>query len=213
MKVSAVSVLVFGAATLATPTFGFEKDVIDWAKDQLGGKSSQVPAPAPGATEDYSSNAPVATATAKPVTTAPPPPPPPATTAAPVTSPVAPVTSSAAPLTSAVPPPAPDCNVKPGVKMPVGCPDPCSNVKPGHPAPDGCPASAPAVSSAPVEATSSLIVATSSKPLIVDNKPTPAPNGTYKPTTPPVLAGASTIAQGLGVGFAVAALLGFAFAL
>ncbi|KAL8399537.1 hypothetical protein RB594_000067 [Gaeumannomyces avenae] len=210
MKVSAVSVLVFGAAALATPTFGFEKDVIDWAKDQLGGKPSQAPAPAPGTTEDYSSTVPVAAATAEPVTTAPPPP---ATTAAPVTSSVAPVTSSAAPLTSAAPPPAPDCNVKPGAKMPVGCPDPCSNVKPGHPAPDGCPASAPAVSSAPVEATSLLIVATSSKPLIVDNKPTPAPNGTYKPTTPPVLAGASTIAQGLSVGFAVAALLGFAFAL
>ncbi|KAL8372487.1 hypothetical protein RB595_002020 [Gaeumannomyces hyphopodioides] len=216
MKVSAVSVLVFGAATLATPTFGMEKEIIDWATDQLGGNgkssasqgpaapgpASQGPAapgpvsqgpatPGTATSEDCSSTTPVVTTTPKPAISAPP------------------ATSAAPPVTSAAPP-TPDCNVKPGAKVPVGCPDPCRNVKPGSPAPEGCPAS-----SAPV-ATTSLIVMpspTPSKPLIVDDKPTPAPNSTYKPTTPPVLAGASIIAQGLGVGVAVAALIGFAFAL
>lgn len=225
MKVSVVSVLVFGAAALATPTLGNEKGSIDWAGGQYGNGNKPgnraIPGHGTAKTEDCStSTVPFVTATVKPVTTAPPGPP--VTLTAPgITSPAAPpgppVTYLSPGTTSPVPapPPTPGCNVKPGAPVPVGCPAPdCSNLRPGAAVPAYC---LPASSVAPVAKTSSLVAvpsATPSKPLAVDNKPTSAQNGTvHKPTTPPVLAGASSIARGLGVGMAVAVLLGFAFGL
>ncbi|KLU85897.1 hypothetical protein MAPG_04917 [Magnaporthiopsis poae ATCC 64411] len=218
MKVSIVSVLVFGAAALATPTLGKEKG--DWAGGQYqygnGNKPGSRAFPGHGTakSEDCStSTIPVVTATTKPVTTAPPEPP--VTLPAPgITSPPAPpgppVTYSSPGTPSPLPLPVPDCNVKPGAPVPVGCPAPdCSNLKPGAVVPAYC----LPTSSVPPVAEASIVAVPSATP-VVENKPTLAQNGTiHKPTTPPVLAGASSIARGLGVGMAVAVLLGFAFGL